>query len=336
MKKQLIIMALMFFIFLAFMSTTIAAGPIVVKVGDATPKSFSFYPASMAFKKDVEQKIGGRVDIQYYGDGVLGDQKTLMESVVMGAVHMATIPSMVAQNMVPELKVLSLPFVWPNYEVTRGFIDGKEGKQLGDLWERRGVKTIAWGLSMSIGIMNKKREVKRPEDLKGLKIRVMQDPIFVDSMNAMGGMSVAMGLSELYFALEQGVLDGISTGPQFLTSMKIHEIAKFYTPVNMHATPLMFIMNLNFWKSLPTDIQKAFMEASKTWSKVNDDYYRDSSLKTSDGYTLKAFKEHGVTITEPDIEAFKKVTIPVVEKYRKEIGPELVDKILKVTNYKLR
>ena len=106
MRKPFFLVAALF-ISLLFLAGTVQAAPIVIKIGDSTPKSFSYYAAFVAFEKEVEQKTGGKVDIQYFGEGVLGDQKTLMESTMMGAIQMVTIPSSVGQNWVPELKVFT-------------------------------------------------------------------------------------------------------------------------------------------------------------------------------------------------------------------------------------
>jgi tripartite ATP-independent transporter DctP family solute receptor len=337
MKKRLTL-SLVFSIALAFLGTTIAAAPVVVKVGDSTPKTFSYYGAFMTFKKEVEEKTGGKVDIQYFGEGVLGDQKTLMESCMMGALPVFAAPSSVVQSIVPECKIFTLPFVWPSPGVLRNFLDGPDGQQMSALFERHGMKNLAWGYTGEIGIQNRKRAVKSPADMKGLKIRVMPDPIMVETINAMGGMGVAMGLGELYSALQQGVLDGISTSPQLLDSLKIFEVAKFYTPVNMHYTPAAVLVNTKFWSTLSPDIQSAFTEGMKNWVKNNDAYYLNASLKTSNEYILTAFREKGVAVsslTPSELQTFKKSTVSVVQKYRKEIGPDFVDKVLKFTGYKM-
>ena len=334
MRKPFFLVAALF-ISLLFLAGTVQAAPIVIKIGDSTPKSFSYYAAFVAFEKEVEQKTGGKVDIQYFGEGVLGDQKTLMESTMMGAIQMVTIPSSVGQNWVPELKVFTLPFVWPGYDVLRRFLDGPEGEKLSKLWEKHNLVNLGWGYTGNIGIQNRKRAIKDPEDMKGLKIRTMQDPIMVDTINAMGGMGVAMGLGELYSAVQQGVLDGISTSPQLLHSLKIFEVAKQYSAMDMHYTPACTLVNMNFWKSLPADIQNAMKEAFKNWVRINDDYFRDPSLPTSDQTIFNIYKEKGVTITQPNLPLFKKMTAPVVKKYRQQIGPQFVDSVLNSTGYKL-
>jgi len=334
MKKSVKILAIA--ICLALMSGQVSAAPILIKWGDATPKSFSYWPATVAFKDEVEKKTNKKVEFQLFGDGVLGDQKALIESTTMGAIQMVSLSSSVLNTLAPEYQAFALPFIWPSADYLSRFLDSEGGIYLSKLLEKRGLKVIAWGYVGYLGIQNSKREVKNPEDLKGLKIRVQQNPLMVDTINAMGGMGVAMGSGELYSALQQGVIDGISTTPQMLHSMKIYEVAKFYTPVRMHSSAGTLLANLKFWESLSPDIQKACVESSKTWRKVFEDYYLDPSQETSDQNILNVYKKTGVKITEPDTEAFKRVTVPVVRKYSEKIGPEFVDKVLKFTGYSMK
>jgi tripartite ATP-independent transporter DctP family solute receptor len=314
------------------------AQTIVCKIGDSTPKTYSYYPAFQIFEKEVEAKTGKKVDVQYFGEGVLGDQKTLVESCLMGAIQMVVIPSTISQNYVPEHRLFTLPFLWTNYDVLRRFCDSQEGMALGDRWSKHGMKILAYGHIGWIGIQNSKREVRTPLDMKGLKIRTMQDSVLIDTMNAIGGMGVAMGIPELYSAVQQGVIDGVSTSAQFLYSLKIHEVAKHYIHLCLQTSPALVLINLKFWNSLSPEIQKVFLEAGKNWGKNNDAYYVDNSQKTSDANIMGLFKELGVKIVEPsksETEAFRKLTIPVYKKYRSQIGPEVVDRVAGYTGYKL-
>jgi len=336
MKKTILI--LMGLIWVLSLSNSSFSQTIICKIGDSTPKTYSYYPAFQVFEKEVEQKTAGKVDVQYLGEGVLGDQKTITESCLMGAIQMVVIPSTISQNFVAEHRLFTLPFLWPNYDVLRRYLDSQEGKDFGDLWQRNGMKFLAYGHIGWIGIQNSKREVRTSADLKGLKIRTMPDSVLVDTMNALGAMGVSMGIPELYSAVQQGVLDGVSTSAQFLFSLKIHEVAKYYIHLKMQTSPVLVLINLKFWNSLPPDIQKVFLNAAKNWEKNNDAYYVDNSKKTSDDNIMGLFKELGVKIYEPtkaETEPFLKLTIPVYKKYRNQIGPALVDKIANFTGYKL-
>ena len=129
---------------MAFVSTSVSAAPIVVKWGDAAPKSFSYWEPMQAFKAEVEKKLPGKVDLQLFGDGVLGDQKTVLEQTTMGAIQICTVPSLVTTNIVPEHQVLDLPFVFPNQRAFSDFLVSSEGQRLGALFEKHGLKLLVW------------------------------------------------------------------------------------------------------------------------------------------------------------------------------------------------
>jgi tripartite ATP-independent transporter DctP family solute receptor len=320
---------------MAFTSTGLLAAPVVVKWGDAAPKSFSYWGAMQAFKAEVDKKLPGKVDLQLFGDGVLGDQKAVLEQTTMGAIQICTVPSLVTTNIVPEHQVLDLPFVFPSQRAFSDFLVSSEGKRLGALFEKHGLKLLTWSGMNGTDVQNSKREIRTPADMKGLKIRSLPNPLMLDTIQAMGGMGVAMGSAEVYSAVQQGVIDGVYTAPQFLNAMKIYEVAKFYTPLNAHFAAGVTVVNLKFWNTLPPDVQKVFMEASETWNKVQEAYYLDGSKETSNQQAVDSFKKRGVKVTEPDINAFKKATIPVVKKYREKIGADSVDRVLKFVGYKM-
>ena len=312
------------------------AGPIVIKWGDATAKSYSYYPACMIFKDQVEKATNGRVVVEYYGDAVLGDQKTLTEACRMGAVQMIVIASTVSQNTIPTHRLYSLPMLFPNYNIMRAWWDSEHGRAVGGLWENYGLKFLGYGQGGWIAVQNRKREVRTPGDLKGVKIRTMQDPVLVETQNALGALGTPMSAVEVYSAVQQGVLDGVSTSPQFLSSMKIYEVAKYYTHVNLHAATAMVLMNLKFWNSLPSDIQQIVVMAMQIWEKNNDDYYINDSKETSDNNILSFMRDKGVKCYVPtpkERDEFVRLTKPVFEKYRKDIGAEVVDKVAKFVGY---
>jgi len=306
------------------------AQPIVCRIADPTPKTFSYYEALKIFEKEVKEKTGGKVDVQIFGDAVLGTHQTTTESTMMGSIEGTVVTSAWTQNLVKEHRLFTLPFLFPNYKAYRAYLDSPEGKRLGDMLETRGLKFLGYSHTGWLGVMNSKREIRTKDDFKGLKIRTMPDSVLVDSITSLGCMGVAMGPGELYSALQQGVLDGISTAPQFLNVLKIHEVAKFYTDLKLHASPAVFFVSMKFWKSLPPDIQKVVAEAGKNFEKNSDAYYIDDSKNTSDNNILeKVFKPAGVKLYFPtprETESYKELTRPVFMKYRDQVGAELVDK----------
>jgi tripartite ATP-independent transporter DctP family solute receptor len=328
MKRTLFILTVA--VFIVFIFSEVFAQPIVCRIADPTPKTFSYYEALKIFEKEVKDKTGGKVDVQIFGDAVLGTHQTTTESTMMGSIEGTVVTTAWTQTLVKEHRLFTLPFLFPNYKAYRAYLDSPEGRRLGDLVETRGLKFLGFAHTGWLGVMNTKREIRTKDDFKGLKIRTMPDSVLVDSITSLGCMGVAMGPGELYSALQQGVIDGISTAPQFLNALKIHEVAKFYTDLKLHVTPAIFFVNMKFWKSLSPDFQKIVADAGRNFERNSDAYYIDDSKITSDNNILeKIFKPAGVKNYLPtprETESYKELTKPVFAKYREQVGSEVVDK----------
>lgn len=330
MKKTIII-------FVALLSSLVLfstgfAEPIVCKIADPTPKTFSYYEALLTFEKEVEAATGGKVDVQIFGDAVLGTHQVTTESTIVGSIQGTVVTTAWTQNFVKEHKLFPLPFLWPNYRGYRAWLDSDEGRRIGNLLEVKGLKFLGYAHTGWLGVMNSKREIRTPEDFKGLKIRTMPDSVLVDSISALGCMGIAMGPGELYSAVQQGVIDGVSTAPQFLNVLKLQELCKYFTDLKLHATPAVFFLNMKFFDSLSPDIQKAFIEAGKNFERNSDAYYIDDSRVTSDNNILNdVFAKAGVKNYSPtatDKAAYRELTRPVFMKYREQVGPALVDSVV--------
>jgi len=303
-----------------------AAAQTELKFADALPKTFSYYPAAVAFKDAVDKT--GKLSIKLFPEGVLGDQKALMEATKVGSVDIAVVASQVSQQLVPEHGIFGLPFVWIKHEDYLKFLQGPIAAELGKKMEPHGLKVLVFADGGSLAVLNSKRPVKTPDDMKGLKLRVMQDPMQVDMIKAMGGIPVPMGTPEVYSAIQQGQIDGNATSVQLLYGLKNQEVAKQLSVTNHGRAAGVVIMNLRKWNSLSADQKKALDEGSRAFFKVDAEYYTTSS-NTATPAVVSKMKDSGVTVTEPDIAAFRKATLPVVQAFKNRVKSPLVDKALK-------
>ena len=180
-----------------------------LKFADALPKTFAYYPAMEAFKAVVDKS--GKLKVELFPAGVLGDQKALMEATKVGSVDISVVASQVSQQLVPEHGIFGLPFVWLKHDDYLKFLQGPIAAELGKKMEPHGLKVLVFADGGALAVLNSKRPVRTPEDMKGLKLRVMQDPMQVDMIKAMGGIPVPMGTPEVYSAIQQGQIDGNAT-----------------------------------------------------------------------------------------------------------------------------
>lgn len=324
MKKA--IAGLAFFFSAALVGSTGAVAQTELKFADALPKTFSYYPAMVAFKDTVDKT--GKLTIRLFPEGVLGDQKALMEATKVGSVDIAVVASQVSQQLVPEHGIFGLPFVWIKHEDYLKFLQGPIAAELGKKMEPHGLKVIVFADGGSLAVLNSKRPVRTPEDMKGLKLRVMQDPMQVDMIKAMGGIPVPMGTPEVYSAIQQGQIDGNATSVQLLWALKNHEVAKQLSVTNHGRAAGVVIMNLKKWNSLDADQKRAIEAGAKTFFNVDAEYYT-TSASTASPRVVTQMAGSGVVVSDPDIAAFRKATLPVVLAFKNRVKSPLVDQALK-------
>ncbi len=324
MKKA--IAGLAFLCAAALIGSTGALAQTELKFADALPKTFSYYPAMVAFKETVDKS--GKLTIRLFPEGVLGDQKALMEATKVGSVDIAVVASQVSQQLVPEHGIFGLPFVWLKHEDYLKFLQGPIAAELGKKMEPHGLKVIVFADGGSLAVLNSKRPVRTPEDMKGLKLRVMQDPMQVDMIKAMGGIPVPMGTPEVYSAIQQGQIDGNATSVQLLWALKNYEVAKQLSVTNHGRAAGVVIMNLKKWNALDADQKRALEEGAKTFFNVDAEYYT-TSASTASPRVVTQMAGSGVVVSEPDIAAFRAATLPVVLAFKNRVKSPLVDQALK-------
>ena len=297
-----------------------------LKFADGLPKSFSYYGAAVEFKKVVEQKTKS-LTVSLYPEGVLGDQKAIMEATKVGSIDISVIASQVSQQLVPEHGIFGLPFIWTKYDDYIKFLQGPIVAELGRKLEPHGLKALTFADGGALAVMNSKRPVRTPDDMKGLKLLVMQDPMQVDMIKAMGAIPVPMGTPEVYSAIQQGQIDGNATSPQLLWALKNHEVAKHLSFTSHGRAAGVVVMNLKKWNSLTAEQKSALDEGAKAFFRVDSEYYT-TNPSTANDRVVGSMAKAGVIVTDPDIASFRKATAPVVRAFKARVKSPLVDKAL--------
>jgi tripartite ATP-independent transporter DctP family solute receptor len=305
----------------------------VIKFGDAVPKTYSYWPAMEEFKKVVEAKTGGTLKVELFGGGVLGDQKTLMTQTQAGAIQASVFVTTISQALVPEHAVWGLPFLFKDTAAYKKFTYGPFGQELGARLEKHGLKHLTWCYTGFLSIADSKNPIRKPEDLKGHKIRVMEDPMQIATLKALGANAVGMPPAEVYPALKQKVIDGVATGPNFMLTLKANEVAKYLSATEHSATPCLIIMHLAFWNGLSPAEQAAVREAAIVFRDKNDHYHTDQpGTKEKDAYETWQ-KRGGSVETKIDFQAFRQATKPVIEEWKAKLGADFIERVLKEAGY---
>jgi tripartite ATP-independent transporter DctP family solute receptor len=302
---------------LAFSATTFSfhanADPkMVLKASDVHPMGYPTVEAIVRMGKKLETATNGRISIQMFPSMQLGGEKEMIEQAQIGALQIARISVGAMGPVVDEVNVFNMPFVFRDEAHMRKVIDGPIGQ---DLLERMtngpGSRLVALGW-MDAGTRNvyAKKAVTTPEDLKGMKIRMMGNPLFVETMNAMGGNGVAMGFNELLPALQTGVVDGAENNPPTLLAQNHYTVSKVMSLTGHLIIPEIFVFSKKSWEGLSKDdqalVKKLSAEAQQEQRKLWDDYTKEAETK------LKAL---GVQFAPADKAAFFKATQPIRDKY---------------------
>jgi len=327
-----IVLAVLIGVALIFSSFAVCEAKTIVKYGHVGPPIHPQHHGAVAFAKYVTEKTKGELEVQVFPLGQLGGERSMTEQVQSGTLHMTAVTASVLANFVPEMGIIELPFIYPNRTVAYNVLDDKDVKErFAKLCDPKGFVFIGYTENEFRDMTNSKRPIKKPEDLKGLKIRVIEGPIFIDTFRTFGANPTPMPFPEIYNALQQKVIDG-QDNPLFTSIlMKFTEVNKFATVTHHILTECPVVVNKKFWNSLTPEQQKIFREAAEVQVKTN----RDGNAKNRVVAMEKA-KAQGVDVyelTAADRAAFKKAVKPVLDKYKGVYGAELYDFYMKKIDF---
>lgn len=307
---------------------------LVFKYGHCAPPIQIMGRAATFFKEYVEEHSGGAIEIEVYPLSQLGGERAMYDQILAGTLDMGSIGAPIQSTAVPEMNAFCLPFVVANEDI---FWDVVKTKEFHDRFtsivrERTGVELLAYADVCGRGVLNKYRPIRSPEDLQGLKVRVMEGAIYTDMFRAMGAGTAPIPFPELYTALQQGVVDGEDNSCDMAVMMKFVEVEKFYTNTNqtMQTNPL--IVAKSSWAKLTAEQKQLFIETAEAMDVFSREEYRKDKLE---GY-VTAREEYGVEVIEEltaeERAAFKKAVEPVLAKYRKVIGEDFFDFFIDLVN----
>ena len=283
----------------------------VWKATDVHPLGYPTVEAIVRMGAKLEKATNGRISIQMYPSMQLGGEKEMIEQAQVGALQIARISVGAMGPVVDEVNVFNLPFVFRDEQHMRHVIDGPIGQDLLRRMSAGESRLIALGW-MDAGTRNvySNKPVTKPADLKGMKIRMMGNPIFVDTMNAMGGNGVAMGFNELYSALQTGVVDGAENNEPTVLAQNHYQVSKVYSLTGHLVIPEIFVFSKRTWETLSKEDQALLMKVAREAQLEQRTLWDEKTAKATD-----ELKAKGVKFVAADKEAFYKATQPVRDKY---------------------
>ena len=278
----------------------------------------------------VRERTSGRINIKLYPGVSLvqGDQTREFTAIRQGVIDMAIGSTINWSPQIKELNLFSMPFLMPDYKAIDALTQGDVGKQLFAIVDRAGAVPLAWGENGYREITNSKKAIRTPDDLKGLKIRVVGSPLFLDTFTALGANPTQMSWADAQPALASGAVDGQENPMSIFTAAKLHTVGqKNVTMWGYVADPLVFVVNKEVWASW-TEADRAIVRQAAIDAGKQQIEIARKGLAEADRPLLKEIAALGVTITQltpAEREAFVKATRPVYDKWKAQIGAGLVE-----------
>jgi tripartite ATP-independent transporter DctP family solute receptor len=291
-----------------------AQAKMVLKAADVHPTGYPTVEAVEQIGKKLEAATNGRLSIQMFPSMQLGGEKEMIEQAQVGALQYARISTGPVGTIVDDLNVFNLPFVFRDIAHMRKVVDGPIGdellKSIGDNPKTQLIG-LAWMDSGARNFYNKVRDIKTVADLKGLKVRMMGNPIFVDTMNALGGNGVAMGMDQVMNALQTGVVDGAENNPPSYDSFGHVPVAKHYTLTEHLIIPELLVYSRKSFDAMSKDDQALILKTGKE-AQLEQRKLWDVRVEAA----MKKIKDQGVNVISiADKKPFQDAVKPVWDKY---------------------
>ena len=302
------------FLAAGFSAPAFAQQKLVLKATDVHPLGYPTVEAVVRLGKKLEAATNGRLSVQMFPAMQLGGEKEMIEQAQVGALAFARISVGPMGPLVPELNVFNLPFMFRNVAHAEKVMDGPIGdemlKKLSD-HPTANLIGICWMSGGSRNVYNSKKPIKTVNDLKGLKIRMMGNPVFVDTMNSLGGNGVAMGYDQLINALQTGVVDGAENNEPSYESGQHYRYAKYYSNTGHLIIPEILVFSKKIWQTLSKEDQALIMKLGKEAQLEQRKLWAEREKAS-----LEAMKKAGAEINEvADKKPFQAAVKPVWDKY---------------------
>jgi tripartite ATP-independent transporter DctP family solute receptor len=328
MKKIIFTFIALGIIFSIITSSVYGADPeFLVKVCVPTVPGEPPTIAMKRFAKMVEERSNGRIKFEVYVGGALGNDRDLIEGLQLGTVQLHMASNSPLAVFVPELNIFELPFLFKNNDHFDAVLGSNLAMRYAPALGKRGFHLLGYWSFGTRHIMTTKKPINSITDLKGLKIRLMENPVHLDAYKAFGASPLPMAYSELYTALETNVIDGAEAANSNYWGHKFYEVASNWAQVGWLRLVAPLIMSKTFYDKLPPDLQKVVTDSAKEISGYQRELYakRDDEL-------LGQLKAKGVKVTYPDRAAFMEASKVVYDKWSKKVGGR--EKINEIANFK--
>ena len=292
-----------------------AASAQTLRAADVHPADYPNVVAVKHMGEKLSAATDGRLDIKTFPGGVLGDEKQMIEQAQLGAIDIIRVSMSPVAAILPEINVFTLPYVFRDEDHLHKVLDGAIGQEIGDRLTANSQSRLVFLGWMGAGTRNliTKDPVVKPEDLKGMKIRVQTSPVSIDTLKAMGANAIAMGTSEVFSGMQTGVIDGTENNPPTFVAHNYLPVAKNYTWSKHFIIPELFLFSKAKWDKLKKEDQDLIIKLAKEAQIEQRQLWQAYNAKS-----LETMKANGVNFHDIDTDYFYKATQSVRDQYGKD------------------
>lgn len=281
----------------------------------------------VTFAREVEKRTNGRYKIQNFYSGSLGGERESIEAVQLGTQELTLTSTGPVPNFVPEARILDIPFLFRDKAHAHAVLDGPIGQEMLKQFESKGFKALAWAENGVRHMTNNKRAVNAPEDLKGLKMRTMENPVHIAAYKTFGIVPTPMAFPEVFTALQQGTVDGQENPLSVIMAAKFDQVQKHLSLTGHVYSPAVWLMNKAAFDKLSPADQQAFIEAAKEGTKANR-----ARVAADDAKGVTELRSKGMNVVENlDKAKFVATMAPAIAEFEKQFGKPAIERI---RNYK--
>ena len=304
----------------------VAQGKTVLKMGTLGSTEYFYYKGAKQMADQVAAKAGDRLEIQVFPNQQLGNERDMIEGMQLGTIDLAVINTPLLAGFDPRFQLFDMPFLFNSWEHVNKTLTSPIGDDLKRSLEPKQLKAFAFSTAGFRHVLNYKRPIHKPEDLSGLKIRTLDNPVHVAIMNAMGANATPMQYSEVATALRQHTVDGLDSPIAATVTEKFYETNKYLSLTGHVFTGVIYLMGMKRFQSLPADLQAIVADAAASGASTETTLHNQFELEA-----LKILPEqHGMEINKVDPAPFRARMQPVFDRYQDRVGKDLIETVRKL------
>lgn len=295
----------------------------VVYLAHTLPVSHPVHQGMEVFANAVLEKSQGKLSVKIFPDGQLGTEREVLELLQIGSIAMTKVSAAAMANFAPEYKVMGVPYLFRDKDHLFRVLEGKTGEEILAAGSEYLLRGLCFYDAGSRSFYTKNKPIKTPDDLQGLKIRVMNHQMSVDMVNEMGGSATPMAYGELYTALQQGVVDGAENNPPSFVTSGHYEVCKYYSIDEHSSIPDVLVVGTKYWETLTSEEQAWMKEAAKDSAKAQKEFWKNNVEEC-----MAILKKAEVQIFYPEKKLFAEKSKAVLEAFSKDPAmKKIIDEI---------